>query len=147
MKDEKEFFDKAKHVAKELDADTYQAPDQVTVTLTREQWTAVSKAIDVACSMKETDEYKVCSLEEAEAFAAKRMNEYEFAHDLANELMAGSEWSLTAQALLRKQADRIRELENQLDKCSHHEAMAHQGGYEVGYKRGYAVGLKAMSRT
>jgi len=93
--------------------------------------------------MKETDEYKVCSLEEAEAFAIKRMDEYEFAHELANELMAGSEWSLTAQALLRKQADRIRELENQLDKCSHHEAMAHQ----VGYERGYAVGLKAMSRT
>ncbi len=34
--------------------------------------------------------------------------------------------------MLRKQADRIAELENQLDKCSHHEAMAHQGGYEIG---------------
>jgi hypothetical protein len=31
-----------------------------------------------------------------------------------------------------QQADRIAELENQLDKCSHHEAMAHQGGYEIG---------------
>jgi len=38
-------------------------------------------------------------------------------------------------------------LENQLDKCSHHEAMAHQGGYEVGYERGYAAGLKARSST
>jgi hypothetical protein len=34
--------------------------------------------------------------------------------------------------MLRQQADRIAELENQLDKCSHHEAMAHQGGYEIG---------------
>ena len=34
--------------------------------------------------------------------------------------------------MLRQQADRIAELENQLDKCSHHEAMAHQGGYELG---------------
>ena len=49
--------------------------------------------------------------------------------------------------MLRQQADHIVELENQLDKCSHHEAMAHQGGYELGYERGYAVGLKAMSRT
>ncbi len=38
--------------------------------------------------------------------------------------------------MLRKQADRIAELENQLDKCSHHEAMAHQGGYEIGYAEG-----------
>jgi hypothetical protein len=60
------------------------------------------------------------------------MNKHEFAHELADELLAGGEWSLTAQATLRKQADRIRELENQLDKCSHHEAMAHQGGYEIG---------------
>ena len=43
--------------------------------------------------------------------------------------------------MLRKQADRIAELENQLDKCSHHEAMAHQGGYEIGY----AEGLKKAS--
>ena len=32
----------------------------------------------------------------------------------------------------KKYLDRIEELENQLDKCSHHEAMAHQGGYEIG---------------
>jgi hypothetical protein len=38
--------------------------------------------------------------------------------------------------MLRQQADRIAELENQLDKCSHHEAMAHQGGYEIGYAEG-----------
>ena len=34
--------------------------------------------------------------------------------------------------LIDQQADRIAELENQLDKCSHYEAMAHQGGYEIG---------------
>ena len=33
---------------------------------------------------------------------------------------------------LAKTINRITELENQLDKCSHHEAMAHQGGYELG---------------
>ena len=44
--------------------------------------------------------------------------------------------------MLRQQADRIAELENQLDKCSHHEAMAHQGGYEIGY----AEGLKKASK-
>jgi hypothetical protein len=43
--------------------------------------------------------------------------------------------------MLRQQADRIAELENQLDKCSHHEAMAHQSGYEIGY----AEGLKKAS--
>lgn len=43
--------------------------------------------------------------------------------------------------MLRKQADRIAELEIQLDKCSHHEAMAHQSGYEIGY----AEGLKKAS--
>ena len=31
-----------------------------------------------------------------------------------------------------EQTSRIATLENQLDKCSHHEAMAHQGGYELG---------------
>ena len=31
-----------------------------------------------------------------------------------------------------EQTNSIKELENQLDKCSHHEAMAHQGGYEIG---------------
>jgi hypothetical protein len=83
------------------------------------------------------DEYKLCSLEEAEAFAKKRGEAYE----LADELLAGGEWSIRAQATLRKQADRIAELENQLDKCSHHEAMAHQSGYEIGY----AEGLKKAS--
>ena len=33
---------------------------------------------------------------------------------------------------LAKTINRITELENQLDKFSHHEAMAHQGGYELG---------------
>ena len=83
--------------------------------------------------MKPTDEYKICSLEEAEEFAQKRM---ENAYELADELLAGGEWSMRAQAMLRYQADRIAELENQLDKCSHHEAMAHQGGYEIGYAEG-----------
>jgi len=32
----------------------------------------------------------------------------------------------------KKYLARIEKLENQLDKCSHHEAMAHQGGYEIG---------------
>ena len=36
----------------------------------------------------------------------------------------------------KKYLDRIATLENQLDKCSHHEAMAHQGGYEIGYTEG-----------
>ena len=88
--------------------------------------------------MKPTDEYKICSLEEAEEFAKKRM---ENPYELADELLAGGEWSMRAQAMIRYQADRIAELENQLDKCSHHEAMAHQGGYEVGY----AEGLKKAS--
>ncbi len=83
--------------------------------------------------MKPTDEYKICSLEEAEEFAKKRM---ENPYELADELLAGGEWSMRAQAMLRHQADRIAELENQLDKCSHHEAMAHQGGYEIKYAEG-----------
>ena len=88
--------------------------------------------------MKPTDEYKICSLEKAEEFAKKRM---ENPYELADELLAGGEWSMRAQAMLRYQADRIAELENQLEKCSHHEAMAHQGGYEIGY----AEGLKKAS--
>ena len=80
--DEKEFFDKARKVAKNIDQGTYM----------------------------------------------KVENPYE----LADELLAGGEWSMRAQAMIRYQADRIAELENQLDKCSHHEAMAHQGGYEIG---------------
>ena len=55
----------------------------------------------------------------------------------AYELADINDWSCCAHvkevsAMLRQQADRIAELENQLDKCSHYEAMAHQGGYEIG---------------
>jgi|694.fasta_scaffold26284_13 hypothetical protein len=57
--------------------------------------------------MKPSDEYKVCSLEEAEEFAKKRM---ENAYELADELLAGGEWSMRAQAMLRYQADQIKEL-------------------------------------
>ncbi len=38
----------------------------------------------------------------------------------------------SSQKIIKELSDRIAELENQLDKCSHHEAMAHQGGYEIG---------------
>jgi len=60
-------------------------------------------------------------------------------HELADELdrvlqVAGCDNRVPR--MLRQQADRIAELENQLDKCSHHEAMAHQGGYEIGYAEG-----------
>ena len=57
--------------------------------------------------MKPSDEYKVCSLEEAEEFAKKRM---ENPYELADELLAGGEWSIKAQAMLRYQADQIKEL-------------------------------------
>jgi len=129
--------------------------------------------------MKPTDEYKICSLEEAEEFAQKRMeNAYELADWLyfwcegkqypkENLLIVGmlrqqadeiqglkdgfnTAWGGTNNSELaevrafanrkilevKAQADRIAELENQLDKCSHHEAMAHQGGYEIGYAEG-----------
>ena len=58
------------------------------------------------------------------------MNAYELA-DKVDERYA---WLETKELsnMLRQQADRIAELENQLEKCSHHEAMAHQGGYEIG---------------
>jgi len=78
------------------------------------------------------------------------MNAYELADEyeykLNWKLINYIHWSNQAETLLRQQADRIAklesyleayktrvaELENQLDKCSHHEAMAHQGGYELG---------------
>ena len=75
------------------------------------------------------------------------MNTYELAYKLTNALGVDYEMLEQSAIMLRQQADHIATLENQLDKCSHHEAMAHQGGYEVGYERGYAAGLKAMSRT
>jgi len=100
--DEKQFFDKARQVAKAIDQ----------------------------------DEYKVCSLEEAEAFSEKRKAS---AYELAD-FIDGNDCEYipyrNVSAMLRHQADRIAELENQLDKCSHHEAMAHQGGYEIGYAEG-----------
>jgi len=72
------------------------------------------------------------------------MNAYELAKKL--EWYSNYPEFVEAGELLRQQADRIAklesyleayktrvaELENQLDKCSHHEAMAHQGGYELG---------------
>ena len=67
-------------------------------------------------------------------------NPYELADELDRVLqVAGCDNRVPR--MLRQQADRIAELENQLDKCSHHEAMAHQGGYEIGY----AEGLKKAS--
>jgi len=152
--DEKKFFDKARQVAKAIDQ----------------------------------DEYKVCSLEEAEAFAKKRGTKKMNAYELADELEGWSDdWLSSGNKknvfkkhanMLRQQAnridvleandkiqlnivkkqqdyiyqlekglesvtefskvqiDRIAKLENQLDKCSHHEAMAHQGGYKIGYAEG-----------
>jgi hypothetical protein len=95
-----EFFNKARKIARDIDRGTY---------------------------MKETDEYKVCSLEEAEEFAKKRMEQYQA--DYIKRLGEGLESSI---ALNKAQVERLAELENQLEKCSHHEAMAHQGGYEIG---------------
>ena len=69
---------------------------------------------------------RVCKEEE-------QMNAYELADLLGNiDLISGYEVVAKAQTMLRQQADHIAELQNQLDKCSHHEAMAHQGGYEIG---------------
>jgi len=59
------------------------------------------------------------------------MNAYELADELDRVLQV-SGCDKRVPRMLRQQADRIAELENQLDKCSHHEAMAHQGGYEIG---------------
>lgn len=56
--------------------------------------------------MKPSDEYKVCSLEEAEAFARKReMNAYKKDFENAIEMI---DWQNT---MLKQQADRIAELE------------------------------------
>ena len=62
--------------------------------------------------MKPTDEYKICSLEEAKEFAKKRM---ENPYELADGLLAGGEWSMRAQAMLRYQADYIKRLEEGLE--------------------------------
>ena len=73
------------------------------------------------------------------------MNAYELAKELENYVWMNPnnnrDYCKEVKDMLRQQADRIAELENQLDKCSHHEAMAHQGGYEIGY----AEGLKKAS--
>ena len=62
-------------------------------------------------------------------------NPYELADELDRVLqVAGCDNRVPR--MLRQQADRIAELENQLDKCSHHEAIAHQNGYEIGYAEG-----------
>jgi hypothetical protein len=89
--DEKQFFDKARQVAKAIDRGTY---------------------------MKETDEYKVCSLEEAEAFAKKRgtkeMNAYELADLMLDVTDCESSEYYQAGLMLRHQADYIKHLEDSL---------------------------------
>jgi hypothetical protein len=70
------------------------------------------------------------------------MNAYELADLMLDVTDCESSEYYQAGLMLRHQAGRIAELENQLDKCSHHEAMAHQGGYEIGY----AEGLKKASK-
>jgi hypothetical protein len=52
-----------------------------------------------------------------------------------------SQWQVISKAIDVACSDRIAELEKQVDKYSHYEAMAHQGGYEIGY----AEGLKKAS--
>ena len=64
------------------------------------------------------------------------MNPYELADELDTMLKAVGLSDNRVPTMLRQQADRIAQLENQLDKPSHHEAMAHQGGYEMGYAEG-----------
>jgi len=82
------------------------------------------------------------------------MNAYELADELENYVWMNPnnnrDYCKEVKDMLRQQAekiknmeiwekkylDRIATLENQLDKCSHHEAMAHQGGYEIGYTEG-----------
>ena len=64
------------------------------------------------------------------------MNPYELADELDTMLKAVGLSDNRVPTMLRKQADRIAQLENQLDKSSHHESMAHQGGYEIGYTEG-----------
>ena len=77
-----EFFDKARKIARDIDRGTY---------------------------MKETDEYKVCSLKEAEEFAKKRMEQYQA--DYIKHLEEGLESSI---AMNKAQADQIAELEARL---------------------------------
>jgi hypothetical protein len=60
------------------------------------------------------------------------MNAYELAKLMLDVTDCETSEYYQAGMMLRQQADRIATLENQLDKCSHHEAMAHQGGYELG---------------
>jgi ABC-type Zn uptake system ZnuABC Zn-binding protein ZnuA len=82
------------------------------------------------------------------------MNAYELADELENYVWMNPnnnrDYCKEVKDMLRQQAekiknmeirekkylDRIATLENQLDKCSHHETMAHQGGYEIGYTEG-----------
>jgi len=59
-------------------------------------------------------------------------NPYELADELDTMLKAVGLSDNRVPRMLRQQADRIAELENQLEKCSHHEA----GGYEIGYAEG-----------
>ena len=77
-------------------------------------------------------------LAEVRALANRKILEVKAQADYIKHLEEGLEASI---AMNKAQADRIAELENQLEKCSHHEAMAHQGGYEIGY----AEGLKKAS--
>ena len=71
--------------------------------------------------MKPTDEYKICSLEEAEEFAKKRMeNPYELADALdwvcENHLIGiGDADFKTTANMLRHQADYIKRLEEGLE--------------------------------
>jgi hypothetical protein len=64
------------------------------------------------------------------------MNPYKLADELDTMLKSVGLSDNRVPTMLRKQADRIAQLENQLDKSSHHKAMAHQGGYEMGYAEG-----------
>ena len=60
------------------------------------------------------------------------MNAYELADLMFDVTDCETSEYYKAGMMLRQQADHIAELENQLDKCSYHEAMAHQSGYELG---------------
>jgi hypothetical protein len=69
--------------------------------------------------MKPTDEYKICSLEEAEEFAQKRMeNPYELADKLMSSLTMEydcDKYMEQAATMLRHQADYIKHLEQGLE--------------------------------
>jgi len=67
--------------------------------------------------MKPTDEYKICSLEEAKEFAKKRMeNPYELADELESFwLTKNDDLLIKAVAMLRHQADYIKRLEEGLE--------------------------------